>query len=79
MQRRPKILVIDDDPDFVEATRLILETKPYQVITAVNGDDGLRKVSVSCQGEDIEVTTLSDALTAPVPRPSNIEDITART
>lgn len=43
MKRRPKILLVDDDPDFVEATKLILETKPYQVLTAVNGDDGLRK------------------------------------
>ena len=44
MNRRPKILVIDDDPDFVEATKLVLESKPYEVLTAVDGDDGLRKV-----------------------------------
>ena len=44
MNRRPKILVIDDDPDFVEATKLVLESKPYEVLTAVDGNDGLRKV-----------------------------------
>ena len=43
MQRQAKILVIDDDPDFVEATRTVLESK-YQVITVYNGDDGLKKV-----------------------------------
>jgi response regulator RpfG family c-di-GMP phosphodiesterase len=43
MQEQAKILLIDDDPDFVEATKAILESK-YQVITAYNGDDGLKKV-----------------------------------
>lgn len=43
MQRQAKILLIDDDPDFVSATKAILENK-YQVITAYNGDDGLKKV-----------------------------------
>lgn len=43
MQRQAKILVIDDDPDFVEATKTVLESK-YQVITVYNGDDGLKKV-----------------------------------
>ena len=40
----PKILVVDDDPDFVEATRLTLEPNGYQVIGAANGDEGLAKV-----------------------------------
>lgn len=39
-----KILVVDDDPDFVETTRLVLETHGYQVISAANGDEGLGKV-----------------------------------
>jgi len=43
MQEQAKILLIDDDPDFVEATKAVLEGK-YQVITAYNGDDGLKKV-----------------------------------
>ncbi len=43
MQRQAKILLIDDDPDFVSATKAVLENK-YQVITAYNGDDGLKKV-----------------------------------
>ncbi len=44
-KRQAKILLVDDDPDFVEATKTILESKPYQVITALDGDEGLQKVS----------------------------------
>ena len=43
MERKAKILLVDDDPDFVESTKIILESKPYDVIVAVNGDEGLRK------------------------------------
>ena len=43
MKDKPKILLVDDDEDFVEATRLVLESKPYEVITAYNGDEGLAK------------------------------------
>ncbi|MGQ9492311.1 MAG: response regulator [Anaerolineae bacterium] len=39
-----KILVVDDDPDFVEAMRLTLEPNGYQVISAASGDEGLAKV-----------------------------------
>jgi DNA-binding response OmpR family regulator len=38
-----KILLIDDDADFVEATKLVLESKPYEVITAFNGTQGITK------------------------------------
>ncbi len=38
----PMILVVDDDPDFVEATRLVLESAGYQVASAASGDQGLR-------------------------------------
>jgi len=39
-----KILIIDDDPDFVEATKIVLESKDYKVLTAYNGDEGLKAV-----------------------------------
>ncbi|HUT14804.1 MAG TPA: response regulator [Anaerolineae bacterium] len=39
-----KILVVDDDPDFVEATRLVLEAHGYAVCSAASGDEGLAKV-----------------------------------
>jgi DNA-binding response OmpR family regulator len=37
-----KILIIDDDTDFVAATKMVLESRPdYQVLTANNGVFGL--------------------------------------
>lgn len=43
MKRKARILLVDDDADFVESTKTVLESKPYEVIVAVNGDEGLRK------------------------------------
>ncbi len=40
-----KILLVDDDPDFVEATKIVLESAPYDVAVAYNGDEALQKVS----------------------------------
>jgi len=37
-----KILIIDDDPDIVEAMRMPLEANGYNVITASNGKEGLQ-------------------------------------
>lgn len=38
-----KILFIDDDADFVDAARTLLETKGHKVISAPNGDHGFAK------------------------------------
>jgi len=43
MEKKAKILLVDDDVDFVQATKTILESKPYEVIVAYEGDEGLRK------------------------------------
>lgn len=43
MERKVKILLVDDDPDFVAATKVVLESKPYEVIVAYDGDEGLEK------------------------------------
>jgi len=43
MGKKGKILLVDDDVDFVESTKIILESKPYEVIVAYEGDEGLRK------------------------------------
>lgn len=43
MERKARILIVDDDADFVASTKTVLESKPYEVIVAVNGDEGLRK------------------------------------
>jgi len=39
-----KILVVDDDPDILEAISIILEANGYEVITARDGIDGLNKL-----------------------------------
>jgi len=44
MARQAKILIADDDPVFVEATKAVLESKNYQVSAAYDGDEGLQKV-----------------------------------
>jgi two-component system response regulator ResD len=38
-----KVLVVDDEADIRNTVKTILEKSNYKVITAVNGDDGLKK------------------------------------
>jgi len=38
---KEKILVVDDDPDILDALTMILETQDYQVVTARDGVEGL--------------------------------------
>jgi two-component system alkaline phosphatase synthesis response regulator PhoP len=38
-----KILIVDDDPDLVEAVSIILESKGYAVAAAYGGVEGLEK------------------------------------
>jgi DNA-binding response OmpR family regulator len=40
----PSILIIDDDPDFVEVTKVILEARQYNVISAYSSDEGWTKM-----------------------------------
>lgn len=39
-----KILIVDDDPDIVEAVTMILESRGYQVVSAQDGIEGLAKL-----------------------------------
>jgi two-component system, OmpR family, alkaline phosphatase synthesis response regulator PhoP len=41
---KKKILLIDDDPDFVEAVKVIVENGGYQVAVAYDGQEGLDAV-----------------------------------
>lgn len=38
---KKKILIVDDDPDILDALTMILEAKDYQVVTARDGVEGL--------------------------------------
>jgi two-component system alkaline phosphatase synthesis response regulator PhoP len=43
VNKPPRILLVDDDADFIAATKTVLESDKYKVIVAINGNDGLRK------------------------------------
>ena len=38
-----KILVVDDDPDLIEAVSIILKSKQYDVVAAYGGVEGIEK------------------------------------
>jgi len=40
-----KILVVDDDPDFVETTRIVLENAGHTVYGAADGGEALEKIA----------------------------------
>jgi len=44
MQKQTRILIIDDDPDVHTIVKKILEPKSYELISAYDGHEGLRKV-----------------------------------
>ncbi len=38
-----KILIVDDDPDFQNATRIVLEKEGHTIISAKSGDEGYKR------------------------------------
>jgi CheY-like chemotaxis protein len=61
----PRILVVDDDPDFVEVTRTVLEAKGYQVTTASSGENALlamRKAVPDLVLLDVMMSSVLDGL-----------------
>ncbi|MBC7262452.1 MAG: response regulator [Chloroflexi bacterium] len=56
-----RILVVDDDPDFVEITRTILESHGYEVASAANGDQALQAMR-----KDVPDLVLLDVMMATV-------------
>lgn len=49
-----KILIIDDEPDFAQIFKKRLEAEGYEVITASDGNEGLKKIRL----EDPDVILL---------------------
>lgn len=45
MTDKKQILLVDDDPDFVEAVRVIVESGGYDVRVAYDGQEGLEAVA----------------------------------
>jgi DNA-binding response OmpR family regulator len=44
MADKIRVLLVDDDPDFIEANSIVLEASGFEVITASSGADGLKMV-----------------------------------
>lgn len=55
------ILLVDDDPDFVDATRLILEKNNYKVVTASSAEEGWAKA----QSENPDLILLDVMMESP--------------
>ncbi len=47
MANKATILVVDDDPDIVEALTLVLKSESYQVEAATNAEEALEKVTAA--------------------------------
>ncbi len=47
MAKNKKILLVDDDPDFVEAVKVIVENGGYDVDVAYDGQEGLEAVAAN--------------------------------
>ena len=43
MPKKKKVLLVDDEVDFVEINKAALENKGYEVIPAYNGEEGIQK------------------------------------
>ena len=60
-----RILVVDDDPDFVEITRTILTSHGYEVASAANGEvalEEMRRQRPDLVLLDVMMTTVLDGL-----------------
>jgi CheY-like chemotaxis protein len=50
MASKGKILIVDDDPDFVKTTKMILLADGYEVVVANDGKQGLETIKESRPG-----------------------------
>lgn len=83
MDKKIKILIIDDDLDIIESTKIVLESRKYEVISAETPEEGFQKakqenpgliildVMFGSKGEskgfDYAVKMKQDKLLAPIP------------
>lgn len=56
MNRRTKVLVVDDDPDFVEVARTALQAEGFEVLVANEARDGVAKAR--SEGPDVIILDL---------------------
>jgi DNA-binding response OmpR family regulator len=43
----PKILIVDDDTDFVEAVKMVLESNGYDVVSAYSREEGMQSLQTT--------------------------------
>jgi two-component system response regulator MtrA len=46
-ENKPVILYVEDDPDFLEALRVVLEANGFEMVGATSGEEGLRRYKES--------------------------------
>src|SRR3972149_9993231 len=44
MKKQPRILLVDDDPDILEGMKAVLETRPYRLAVARDGQQCLSRI-----------------------------------
>ena len=60
-----KILVVDDDPDFVEIMRTVLEKADYEIVSASSGAEALTQIKAEKPDLmllDVMMATVTDGL-----------------
>lgn len=60
-----KILIVDDDPDFVETTRIVLEQEGHETVNASSGNEALqaiRKAKPDLVVLDVIMSSILDGL-----------------
>ena len=60
-----KILVVDDDPDILDAVTMILESQDYKVVTARDGIEALANLKAERPGWSWTWMTMWRSLSAP--------------
>lgn len=61
MAGKGRILIVDDDPDFVKTTQMILSSDGYDIVTASDSKQGLSKVQ-ECQPDLILLDIMMESL-----------------
>jgi CheY-like chemotaxis protein len=69
-ETKPIVMVVDDQPDFVEGVKLILEVEGYEVWTASNGREALDRLEIIAEDKSRDMNgALPDLILADIMMP----------